>query len=65
MLSCIDILNMSEMEESNLNETDSKQVSLPHMESSECDSPECQKEKTHYVQILDMDRYINTLSDWD
>lgn len=23
------------------------------------------REKKHYIQILDMDRYVNALNDWD
>jgi len=57
---------MSEMEEDEkYDESDSKDVSLFHIESAECCCPECQKGKKHYVQILDIDRYINALNDWD
>lgn len=37
---------------------------MSEMESTECCCPECQKGKKRYVQILDIDRYINALNVW-
>jgi len=56
---------MSEGKEEILDETDSMKNSTLHIETGECFCPECKKGRKHYVQILDVDRYINTLSDWD
>ena len=39
--------------------------SIEHIESEECQCAECQCAKSHYVQIIDVDRYINSLNDWD
>ena len=39
--------------------------SLEHLESEECQCAECQCAKKRYVQIIDVDRYINSLNDWD
>ncbi len=36
-----------------------------HIEALECNCAECRNRKKHYVQIIDMDRYINALNDWD
>lgn len=56
---------MSKKEEEIIDETDTAKVSFLHIESKECSCPECQKGKKHYVQILDIDRYVNALNDWD
>lgn len=56
---------MPELEEDIIDKTDTIEISSLHIESSECSCLECQKGKNHYVQILDMDRYINALNDWD
>lgn len=39
--------------------------SIEHTESEECQCDECQCGKKHYVQIIDVDRYIDNLNDWD
>ena len=39
--------------------------SIEHIESEECQCAECQCAKKRYVQIIDVDRYINSLNDWD
>ena len=56
---------MYEMKEEIEEEVDASEVASLHIESAECCCPECQKGKKHYVQILDIDRYINALNDWD
>ena len=48
-----------------IDETESIDASSLHIESAECCCPDCIKGKKHYVQILDMDRYINALNDGD
>ena len=53
------------MEEEIIDETESTDNSSLHIESVECCCPECQKGKKHDVQILDIDRYVNALNDWD
>ena len=39
--------------------------SIEHIESEECQRVECQCAKKRYVQIIDVDRYIFNLNDWD
>lgn len=39
--------------------------SIEHIELEECQCAECQYAKKRYVQIIDVDRYINSLNDWD
>ena len=56
---------MVEIEEEISDEACEAEVSSQHIESDECSCPDCQKKKKHYIQILDMDRYINALNDWD
>lgn len=56
---------MFEIEEEILDESCESEVPLLHTDSDECSCPECQKGKKHYVQIIDIDRYVNALNDWD
>ncbi len=56
---------MSEKEEEMLDESCEAETSSLHIKSDECNCPDCQKRKKHYIQILDIDRYINALNDWD
>lgn len=51
---------MEEQEESIDTET-----SVLHIESDKCQCPECDKNRKRYIQIIDVDRYVNTLNDWD
>ncbi len=51
---------MEEQEESNATET-----SVLHIESDKCQCPECDKKRKRYIQIIDVDRYVNALNDWD
>lgn len=36
-----------------------------HTDSNECQCAKCQCSKKRYVQIIDVDQYINNLNDWD
>ena len=40
-------------------------ASIEHTDLDECQCAECQCGKKHYVQIIDVDRYIDNLNDWD
>ena len=46
-------------------ETGDENLSLLHIEDSKCDCTECRSGRKHYVQILDVDRYVEQLNDWD
>lgn len=41
------------------------EISSLHIESNECECPDCRCGKRYYIQIIDIDRYINALSDKD
>lgn len=56
---------MFEIEEEILDESSDAEIPSQHTDSDECSCPECQKGKKHYIQILDIDRYVNALNDWD
>lgn len=47
-------------EEKDLEITDS----IEHTYSEECQCTECQSSR-RYIQILDMERYVEQLNDWD
>lgn len=51
---------MEEKEESIDTET-----SVLHIESDKCQCPECDKNRKQYIQIIDVDLYVNALNDWD
>lgn len=36
-----------------------------HIQSDNCNSSECQEKCSKYVAIFDVDRYIESLNDWD
>ncbi len=36
-----------------------------HSQSDNCDCAECRKNRNKYVSVLDIDRYIESLNDWD
>ena len=36
-----------------------------HIQSNTCNCTECQEKRSKYVTILDVDRYIESLNDWD
>lgn len=39
--------------------------SIEHIESDKCQCAECKCGKKCYVQIIDVDIYIDNLNDWD
>lgn len=41
------------------------ETSVLHVESYNCQCPECDKLRKRYIQIIDVDKYVNTLNDWD
>ena len=51
---------MEEQEESKDTET-----SVLHVESGNCQCPECTDYRKHYIHIIDVDKYVNALNDWD
>ena len=36
-----------------------------HIQSDSCNCCECQEKRNKYVTILDVDKYIESLNDWD
>lgn len=46
-------------------ETGEENLSVLHIDGSNCDCPECLNCRKHYIQILDMERYVEHLKDWD
>lgn len=46
-----------------INREDSDERDL-HIDAEECECVKCQN-KQKYVQIIDVDRYIDNLDDWD
>ena len=36
-----------------------------HIQSNACNCAECREKRSKYVTILDVDRYIESLNDWD
>lgn len=36
-----------------------------HINSDECCCPDCVKEKSPYIQIIDIERAVDNLDDWD
>ena len=36
-----------------------------HIQSNTCNCSECQEKRNKYITILDVDRYIESLNDWD
>ena len=40
-----------------------EESSSSHIDSDRCNCPDCQNRR--YIQILDMDRYVEHLNDWD
>ena len=41
------------------------EVETLHIQSNTCNCAECQGQRNKYVNILDVDRYIESLNDWD
>ena len=44
-------------------EQDNSEVETIHLQT--CDCVECQEKRNKYVTILDIDKYIESLNDWD
>ena len=40
-------------------------ASDPQSSTSQCQCEECMKAKDRYVRIIDMDRLVDNLNDWD
>ena len=36
-----------------------------HIQSDTCNCCECQEKRSKYITILDVDKYIDSLNDWD
>lgn len=56
------------MEETDITEeivSGEENLSVLHIESLNCDCPECRSGRKNYIQILDMERYVEHLNDWD
>ena len=47
------------------NEQEQSTTETVHIQSNTCNCPECQDKRRKYVAILDVDRYIESLNDWD
>lgn len=41
------------------------EISVLHIESVNCQCPECANNRKCYIQIIDVDKYVNSLNDWD
>lgn len=35
------------------------------IQSENCQCEECQKQKRKYISVFDIDRYVESLNDWD
>lgn len=46
-------------------EEEQSKVGTFHIQSNTCNCSECQEKRSKYVTILDVDRYIESLKDWD
>lgn len=45
---------------------DTEKVITPlHTNSQECNCSACKKQKQHYIQILNVEQYVEQLNDWD
>ncbi|MDE7421441.1 MAG: hypothetical protein K2N35_14680 [Muribaculaceae bacterium] len=42
-----------------------EESSSSHIDSQECNCLDCKNRKKRYIQILDMERYVEHLNDWD
>lgn len=41
------------------------EIETIHIQSNDCNCSECQEKRSKYVAIFDVDRYIESLNDWD
>lgn len=47
------------------NEEEQSKVENIHIQSNTCNCVECQEKRSMYITVLDVDRYIESLNDWD
>lgn len=47
------------------NEEEQSKVETIHIQSNTCNCVECQGKRSKYITILDVDRYVESLDDWD
>jgi len=52
------------MEEQDNKEIDNIEMDSVHVENQQCNCDDCRNQR-QYVQILDIDRYVNALNDWE
>ena len=46
-------------------EEGSSAIETVHIHSNDCNCSECQEKRSKYVALFDVDRYIESLNDWD
>lgn len=46
-------------------EEEKSTIETIHIQSDNCNCSECQEKRSKYVAIFDVDRYIESLNDWD
>lgn len=46
-------------------EEDKSTVETSHIQSNDCNCRECLEKRSKYITVLDVDRYIESLNDWD
>lgn len=48
-------------------ENEEEQVNIEpiHIQSNTCNCVECQEKRSKFITVLDVDRYIESLNDWD
>lgn len=46
-------------------EEEKTKIESVHIQSNTCNCVECQEKRSKYVTIIDVDRYIEYLNDWD
>ena len=46
-------------------EEEKSTIGTIHIQSDTCNCSECQEKRSKYVAIFDVDRYIESLNDWD
>ena len=46
-------------------ESKDTETSVRHINSEKSQCPECDENRKRYIQIIDVDKYVNTLNDLD
>lgn len=46
-------------------EEEKSTIDIVHIQSDTCNCSECQEKRSKNITILDVDRYIESLNDWD